>query len=366
MINFAYYATAFALFIIALKLLSGALLPLIMAALVTVVLRRFINRLSSKMKLRKRAVSVAVVLIFYGLFLSSVSVLGFFIYKQAVSLVLALPEEFEKIYPALLNITEKINSFLNKTFGEIEGLTKDFSAAAITSFSETTAGLITSAVGSIASSVPIFVISVFVMIAASAYLSKDYDDIYKFLKNRLNGQTFCKISYFKTQMVSSLMGMLKGYGVIMLITFSELLVGLWILKREYALIAAAVTAILDILPVLGSGTVLIPWALLAFLTGDKTLAFGLLVLYIIITAVRNVVEPKILGSRVGLPPIIMLISAFLGLKFFGASGIFLLPVAVLAAKVIIEGKKNNYEGNCNKNSKRKAIKRISIIKSKRK
>lgn len=352
--------------VIALKLFSGALFPLIAAALVTVVLQKTITKISQKMKLRKKAVSVAVVLLFYGTFLTIISVLGFFIYKQAVSLVLSLPEEFEKIYPALVGITEKINSFLNSILGKDGSKPNDFSSAAITSFSESAVKLITSAVGSFAAAVPVFVISIFVMIAASAYLSKDYDDIYNFLKQNLSKPSLCKMVYFKNNMVVSLVGMLKGYGLIMLITFLELFIGLSFLKQPYALITAAITALVDILPVLGSGTVLLPWALFSFLLGDKSLSFGLLALYIVITAVRNVIEPKILGSKVGLPPIVMLISAFLGLKFFGTSGILSLPVAVLAAKVIYEGKKNNYQNLCEKKAKKKTVKRISMIKQTRK
>ena len=341
---------------------SGALFPLLMAALVTIMLERSIRRLSSRMKLRKKAVSVAVVLFFYIIFSALISVLGFFIYKQAVSLVLSLPEEFQKVYSSLGGVLEKINAFLNSIFGEDKSTINDFSGIAITSFSESAARFLANALGGFAAAVPVFVISVFVMIAASAYLSKDYDEICKFIKQKCNEKTVRKIVYFKNNMAVSLLGMLKGYGVIMLITFSELFIGLTVLGQKYALITAAITAILDILPILGSGTVLVPWAVISFLANDKGLSFGLLGLYLIITAVRNVVEPKILGSKTGLPPIVMLISAFLGLRFFGASGIFSLPVAILAGKVILEGKQTNYVQNINPSNRKKKVKRISIIK----
>ena len=92
------------------------------------------------------------------------------------------------------------------------------------------------------------------------------------------------------------------------------------------------TAIVDILPVLGTGTVLIPWGLISCFLGTVGQGVGILILYLIITAVRQFLEPKIIGQQVGLHPIVTLICIFAGGKVMGIWGIFLFPVMATVLK----------------------------------
>ena len=97
---------------------------------------------------------------------------------------------------------------------------------------------------------------------------------------------------------------------------------------DYALILAIVVAIIDFLPILGTGTVLIPWSLVMIFTKNYLLGFGLLVLYATISVVRQIAEPKILGKSFGLHPIIALIGIYAGYRLFGFIGIILAPMTV--------------------------------------
>ena len=115
----------------------------------------------------------------------------------------------------------------------------------------------------------------------------------------------------------------------MVITFIELLIGLFILRIDYALLLSAVIALLDMLPIIGTGTVLVPWSIYEFISGDLYIGVGLLILYLIITVFRNIIEPRIIGKQMGLHPLIALISVFIGLKLMGFIGIFLLPLTVM-------------------------------------
>ena len=125
-------------------------------------------------------------------------------------------------------------------------------------------------------------------------------------------------------------GYLRAYLLLFLLTFSEVLIGLLILRQHYAFLIALLVAVVDILPVLGAGTVLIPWAIALLLFRQYSLGFGLLILYGVITIVRQIVEPYALGSRLGLHPLLSLLSMFTGFQVFGIPGMLLGPgVAML-------------------------------------
>ena len=99
------------------------------------------------------------------------------------------------------------------------------------------------------------------------------------------------------------------------------------MSREYAFTEALGIAFVDMLPVLGTGAVLIPWSVLSFIEGNVALGIGLAVLYAAITVIRAIAEPKIVGDSIGLSPVLSLMSVYVGFKLFGAVGMILLPIA---------------------------------------
>ncbi|MFQ8761084.1 MAG: AI-2E family transporter [Intestinimonas sp.] len=120
-------------------------------------------------------------------------------------------------------------------------------------------------------------------------------------------------------------GWLKAQGMLMLITFGELTLGFLFLGVDLSILLAALTALVDALPVFGTGTVLIPWALLELLSGRFSMALGLFVLYLIVSLVRSLLEPKLVGDRVGLPPLAALLCMYVGFRAFGVVGMVLSP-----------------------------------------
>ena len=97
------------------------------------------------------------------------------------------------------------------------------------------------------------------------------------------------------------------------------------------MIAIAI-AVFDILPVAGSGGILIPWAIISLILGDVPKAIGLLVIYVLISVIRQYIEPKIVGSSLGVHPIVTLAGLYFGLKLFGFLGMFIVPIAVMTLK----------------------------------
>jgi predicted PurR-regulated permease PerM len=122
----------------------------------------------------------------------------------------------------------------------------------------------------------------------------------------------------------------------MALTFTECFIGLSLIGIRYALVLAILIAVVDILPVLGSGTVLIPWGVASLLLGHARTGAALLVLYAFITIVRYVVEPRVIGDQLGLHPLVALIAMFAGLKAFGVTGLLLGPAIVVTAIAVMD------------------------------
>mgnify|MGYP000290831249 FL=1 len=134
--------------------------------------------------------------------------------------------------------------------------------------------------------------------------------------------------------------MLRAYLLIILITFVEMTIGLGILKlaglyeSSYILAIALLTAIVDILPVLGTGTVLIPWAVYSLCTGRVGFGIGLIVIYVAISVIRQIIEPKLVAGQLGLPPVVTIVGMYIGLQLFGFIGLFLVPLTLIMLKLL--------------------------------
>lgn len=126
---------------------------------------------------------------------------------------------------------------------------------------------------------------------------------------------------------------LRVYFLLFLLTFTELLIGFMLLGRNYAFLLALLISALDILPVFGVGSVLLPWAGVLFLVRDFQGAIGLLILWGIITVVRQIVEPRLIGESLGMHPLVALVSLYAGLKLFGFIGILVGPAVAVFLKL---------------------------------
>ena len=119
------------------------------------------------------------------------------------------------------------------------------------------------------------------------------------------------------------------------LTFLQAFIGLAVMGIPYAFILALLIAVVDFLPLLGTGIILVPWAVLCFLLGQVKLGVGLLILYGISTVVRQVLEPKLIGDGLGLHPLLSLLSMYAGLRLFGVGGMILAPLMAAAVKSVL-------------------------------
>ena len=127
-----------------------------------------------------------------------------------------------------------------------------------------------------------------------------------------------------------LLGWLTAQLKLMSVTFCILAAGLTLLRIPRSLLWAFVIALVDALPVFGTGTVLIPWALVCFLQGNRVLALGIAGTYATAALTRSILEPKLLGRHLGLDPLATLAALYIGCRLWGIAGMIAAPMVTVA------------------------------------
>ncbi len=177
---------------------------------------------------------------------------------------------------------------------------------------------------------------VFLITAIATYLiSRDKVIIRSFLIGWVPREWRTGVLAIKADVLASTVGLIKAQAVLVFLTFLVVLGSLTALGARYALSMAVLAAFLDVLPVLGPSLLFIPWAAYAFLTGDASLAFWLLVLYGGVALVRGVAQPYVIGERLGLHPLTVLVALYLGVKVWGPAGFVYGPLVAIVLKAAI-------------------------------
>lgn len=190
-----------------------------------------------------------------------------------------------------------------------------------------------SAITRYAGTVPrIFVFFVITFIS-SIYFSYGLEGINSAVKAILPSGAYKLLSRLKRGFITVGIKYIRSYALIMLITFVIMLVGFLLLGVAHAPLVAIAVAILDLLPVIGVGTLLLPWSIFSFITGNTALGIGLAVLFAVNEAVRQFAEPKIVGKNIGVHPLLTLFLIYVGFGLFGFFGMLFAPI--LAAVVLL-------------------------------
>ena len=139
---------------------------------------------------------------------------------------------------------------------------------------------------------------------------------------------------------NSLWGWLLAQTKLVGITLAVLIAGFLLLRIPHALLWAGTVCLVDILPILGTGTVLIPWSVVCFLQGDSLRAVGLLAIYTVVSLLRSVLEPRFVGKQLGLDPLVTLLSLYAGYRIWGIPGMLLAPILAVAVTQMVSRTKN--------------------------
>lgn len=179
---------------------------------------------------------------------------------------------------------------------------------------------------------PDMVVFIIVTIVSTYFMSRDKEKISSFLYKKVPATWVKKIKSLKNDMLLALGGFMKAQVILMAVTFLELLIGYQIIGVKYAFFFALITAVVDLLPVLGTGTILIPTSIIYFIMGDGVKGISFLILYIVIFIIRQFLEPKIVSESLGLHPLLTMMGIYVGLKLMGVVGMILGPIIIIIIK----------------------------------
>ncbi len=172
---------------------------------------------------------------------------------------------------------------------------------------------------------PQFITATIVTLAFSIILSSSFPTVKGFIKRRFSIKNRILIHQIKVCAVSVLKNYFKSYSILLVITFFELLVAFFVFKIKPIFALAFIISLIDILPIFGIGTVMLPWGVILLLSGEYQFAVTIFSIYGTITVIRQIIEPKIVGNNIGLPAVITLPIMFIGLNLFGFIGLFAGP-----------------------------------------
>ena len=184
--------------------------------------------------------------------------------------------------------------------------------------------------GHVAKSIPNLLVNMVIIILSSYLFLADRESIMRWLKGHLPAFVFRYIEYMKRDAKGVIGGYFLAQFRIMCVVALILAAGFLVLGVRYGVLLAFLTAILDFLPIFGTGTVLFPWAVVKLFAGEYAYATGLILLYILTQVVRQIIQPKIVGESMGLPPLMTLFLLYLGFKLRGLTGMILaVPVGLV-------------------------------------
>ncbi len=335
-INFAYYALLAAIFYVVFRYVIYMAGPFVVALIVTLLLRRPIRFISRKLHLPHKGAAALVIAFFYiivaGLIVLAVIEVAIAVANWMSELPSIYADYVEPYIARALEWYEEKATTLDPTSGA-------YVDSAISSITDSITRVITwlsnravSFGRSAVLGIPKALIATIFCVVATVFMSMDYNRMRHFFYAQLSEDQVEIVKDSVTYISVTMLKLIVSYMLIMLITMSELFIGLSLIGISNALTIAIVIGVFDIIPALGTGGILLPWAVVVLVNGNYGLAIKLVVLYVIITLVRNFMEPKIVGDSIGVHPVLMLLSMYLGARLFGALGIIILPFTILVVK----------------------------------
>lgn len=309
------------------------ILPFIIAWLIASIINPAVDYVNSKTKVPRGIISALLLLSLFTIF-------SFLIFLGASRLMTELSNISDSLprYTNILRIT--IMDLVNKGQNIYINLPSQFTQLVNSSFNNivnSITSIISNTIGksvALLSFFPKTLIFVIVTIMASYFISRDNKMITKFILAQLPEDLVARLKSVEIDLLKALGGFIRAQLTIMIITFVITATGLYIIGIPYALTMALIIGLVDALPILGTGAILIPWSVINILLDNHGTGFALLVLYGIIVVTRQIIEPKIVGMSIGLHPLVALASLYIGIQIFGIIGIVLGPLTVIVVKAL--------------------------------
>lgn len=328
-----------------LKYALDIFLPFIIAFLIVAMARPIINKIARHTKISKPIVSIFVLsmlLVFSALVLGVILTITI---EQVGNIAEGIIEGLSReenfvlvIFNSIDKLTERL-PFLNNLLGSEQSI-YNLVIEMLLDGAKSLSARLTNYLAKMITALPSIVVTLIVFTLALFYFAKDYDKIGNRIIKLLPKRAGNIALIFKNDVLLVVSKYLKSYLILLLITFAELISGFLILGIDNSFVLALIIAIVDMLPILGAGTVLVPWSAIMLILGNYKLAIGLFVLAGITYFSRQFLEPKILSDQMNVHPLITLLFMYAGLKIAGFLGLIVAPVVAFIIKITLSRMKN--------------------------
>lgn len=310
--------------------LLGLLMPFVLALVLTWILNPAIVKVQRRFGGSRKALSLVMLILIFTIAGGILAALVYSIVSEVASLVMNWPSIWaDSLKPAIVGLEE----FLSGLFTGLPNQVSQGATAALDKLvawlNEMIPSLLShagSAAGSFAFSIPSFAVALVIFVMATYFIASDYPRLRLMVTDRLSSGVRDFFGSVKRTAVAAFGGYVKAQLILSVVIFFILLIGFVVIRQPYSVLLAFLLAVLDFIPIVGSGTVIVPWALADLFLGEYRHAVELMVIWGIIALFRRGAEPKVVGDQTGLSPILSLISIYVGMKIAGVAGMILGPV----------------------------------------
>lgn len=307
-------------------------MPFVIGWIIALIANPLVRFLESRVKIVRKHSSVLIVVAVLALIIGLSYFLVSRLILQAVELAKDLPVLYDALSADLQEISVRFASLFSRlpeqvqtNWQELAGSISHAASLVVQKIASPTVEV----AGNVAKGIPNALVNVIVTILSSYFFIAEQDKIMEFWKRHLPESIKGYGRYLKNDVKKLIGGYFLAQFRIMFVVAAILVVGFLVLGIKYAFLIGVLVAILDFLPLFGTGTVLIPWALFKLLSADYPLAVGLALLYVLTQVTRQVIQPKIVGDSMGLPPLWTLVFLYLGFKVHGISGMIIaVPIGI--------------------------------------
>lgn len=314
--------------------------PFLIGFIISLLIEPIIKMISRGTKLTRRTSAIIVLLCIFTILITLIVWGTVSLISESADLLQSLNIYIEKIYDQIQKYINSIEFDKLEIPRQVISIIETSANNFLDFVTKWVSGFLTSILQGI-TSLPVIGIYIVITILSTYFICADRLFILDQFEHHFPKLWVRKFGIHLKKLISTLGSYLKAEATLILISFIEVLIGLcifkWIgLNVEYPLLAALGIGFVDALPILGSGTVMIPWAIISAVNGDLKLGIAIFILYVIILVVHQLLEPKIVSNNLGIHPIFTLIAMYTGFKISGIIGLFIGPIVLIILQNVFE------------------------------
>ena len=314
-------------------------MPFLIAFIIALMIEPAIKSLMKKTKMTRKTCSIIIFVIVFSIIIGCLVWGIISLVSESTNLLQMLNLYIDRAYTQIQDAIGKMNITRVSVSKNVLNLTQDASKEMLLKVSKWLTGFLTKLI-EIVTSIPTITIYIVITILALYFICTDRIYMLDFMEQHVPSKWLQKLGKHIREITINLGRYLKAQAILILVSFVISVIGLYIFKIvgmnvKYPLLIALAIGFVDALPILGSGSVMVPWAVIEALNGDLKLGVAIIVLWIIMSLVRQVLEPKIVSGRIGIHPIFTLIAMYTGFKVIGVMGMILGPIALIIIKSIL-------------------------------